>query len=106
MACAGADVPAMDVPYIKMDDAQGLAEECARAKSLGFAAKAAIHPSQIATIHAVFRPSALEVEEAVGAEAAFASANGAAVRFNGKMLEAPIMRRYRAILALKDRIDA
>ena len=106
MACAGAGIPAMDVPFITMDDTQGLTKECARSKSLGFAAKAAIHPAQIETIHGVFRPTAADVEEARAAQAAFASANGAAVRFNGKMLEAPIMRRYQAILALKDRINA
>ena len=106
MACAGADIPAMDVPFIGLNDVQGLAQECARSKSLGFAAKAAIHPAQIETIHEVFRPSAADVEEASAALAAFASANGAAVRFNGKMLEAPMMRRYQAILALKDRSDA
>jgi (S)-citramalyl-CoA lyase len=103
---AGAGIPAMDVPFIAMDDTQGLMEECVKAKALGFAAKAAIHPLQVETIHNVFRPNVGEIEEAVGAEAAFAAANGAAVRFKGKMLEAPIMRRYRAILALKDRIDA
>jgi (S)-citramalyl-CoA lyase len=106
MACAGAGIPAMDVPFIKLDDSTGLAEECSKAKILGFSAKAAIHPSQIAAIHSIFRPSAAEVEEAIGAKAAFAAANGAVVRFNGKMLEAPIMRRYGAILALRDRIDA
>jgi (S)-citramalyl-CoA lyase len=106
MACAGAGIPGMDVPFIRMDDAKGLEDECTQAKELGFAAKAAIHPSQIEAIHNVFRPSAAEVEEAMGAKAAFAAANGAAVRFNGRMLEAPIMRRYQAILALKDRIDA
>lgn len=106
MATAGAGIPAMDVPFINLDDAQGLAHECAQAKMLGFAAKAAIHPAQIEPIHTVFRPNTAELEEAVAAEAAFAAAHGAAVRFNGKMLEAPIMRRYRTLLALKDRIDA
>ncbi len=40
------------------------------------------------------------------AKAAFAVAKSAAVRFKGKMSEAPIMRRYQAILEMKDRIDA
>ncbi|MXO69467.1 CoA ester lyase [Altererythrobacter marinus] len=102
LACAEAGVPAIDVPYVRLGDEAGLEEETRRAKALGFAAKAAIHPDQIATIHRMMRPTAEELEEAQAAEAAFAAGNGAAVRFRGKMLEAPIMRRYRQILAYKD----
>lgn len=106
MACAGAGKTAIDVPWIALDDEAGLAEECRRAKTIGFAAKAAIHPAQIAPIHAVFRPTGEEIAEAMAAEEAFKAAGGAAVRFNGKMLEIPVMRRYRRILALKEAIDA
>lgn len=99
LACAEADVPAIDVPFIGLDDAAGLADECTRAAALGFQAKAAIHPAQLAAINAAFRPDAALVAEAEAARAAFAAADGAAVRFNGRMLEAPIMRRYDRILA-------
>jgi (S)-citramalyl-CoA lyase len=98
LACAEAQVPAIDVPFIYLDDEAGLAEETARAKALGFAAKAAIHPKQVAAIHRVMLPTPDEMDEARGAEAAFQAANGAAVRWNGRMLEAPVMRRYRRIL--------
>lgn len=98
LACAEAGVPAIDVPFIDLDDEDGLREETARAKRLGFAAKAAIHPRQIATIHAAMRPTAAELTEAEDAHAAFAEAGGAAVRWRGRMLEAPVMRRYARIL--------
>jgi len=98
LACAEAGVPAIDVPYLHLDDEAGLADETRRAQALGFAAKAAIHPKQIATLHSVLRPSPAQVEEAQAAEAAFQAAGGAAVRWNGRMLEAPVMRRYRRIL--------
>jgi (S)-citramalyl-CoA lyase len=106
MAAAGAGKRAIDVPFIHLDDEVGLTEECAKAKMLGFAAKAAIHPAQIEPLHSVFRPSAAEIAEAEAAQTAFAEAGGAAVRFRGKMLEAPVMARYAQILALKDRIYA
>lgn len=106
MACAGAGVPVMDVPFIKMDDSAGLIEETRLAKALGFAAKAAIHPDQIATIHNVMRPTADEMAEAHEAEVAFRAAGGAPVRFRGKMLEAPIMARYRQILAIGESTHA
>ena len=96
----------MDVPFIRLDDAEGLEDEARKGKALGFAAKAAIHPAQIETIHSVFRPTAAEIAEAKEAETAFAAAGDAAVRFKGRMLEAPIMRRYRHVLALKGKLDA
>jgi (S)-citramalyl-CoA lyase len=98
LACAEAGVPAIDVPYIRLDQPDDLIEETRRAKAFGFAAKAAIHPNQIAAIHQVMRPSAEEIAEAEEAAAAFDAAGGAAVRFKGKMLEAPVMRRYWRIL--------
>jgi citrate lyase beta subunit len=76
----------------------GLAEETRRAKMLGFAAKAAIHPAQIPAIHSIMRPTAEEIEEAHAAARAFEVGGGAAIRFRGRMLEAPVMRRYRRIL--------
>lgn len=106
MAAAGAGKPALDVPFIHMDDPAGLAAECRRAKELGFAAKAAIHPAQIAVIHDIFRPKAADIAEAESALAAFAAGGYRPIRHNGKMLEAPVVRRFEQILALKDRIDA
>lgn len=106
MACAGAQVPAIDVPFIGLQDAEGLETETRRAKALGFAAKAAIHPVQVAAINSVFRPTEAEIAEAVAAQDAFTAANGAVVRFNGRILEAPIMRRYQRILAMQGKANA
>lgn len=104
-ACAEAGVPAIDVPHVALDDAAGLANECTRAAALGFQAKAAIHPAQLDAIHTAFRPDADAVAEARGAREAYDAAGGAAVRFNGRMLEAPLMRRYDRILAKAERND-
>ena len=106
LACAGAGIPMIDVPFLALDDLDGLAAETRAAKALGFTAKAAIHPAQVGTINAVFQPSAAEIAEAEAAQEAFTAANGAAVRFNGRMLEAPIMRRYQRILAMRSKNDA
>lgn len=106
MAAAGAGKGAVDVPFIQIDDAAGLAEESRRAKALGFTGKAAIHPVQIAAIHNAFAPSGEEMAEAREAEAAFAAAGGAAVRFRGRMLDTPVMTRYRQILTIGERQHA
>ncbi len=99
MCCASANVAAVDVPYIDMSNDVGLDEECKKAKQLGFRAKAAIHPKQLATIQKVMRPSDADIAEAKEAIAAYDAADGKAISHNGHMLEAPIMERYRRILA-------
>lgn len=106
MACAGAGVPAIDVPFINLDDLDGLRAEAEAVKALGFTAKAAIHPSQVATINSVWRPTSEQIAEAIEAQRIFEAAGGAAVRFNGRMLEAPIMRRFQRILAMRSKQDA
>lgn len=102
MACAAAKVRCIDVPYIDMSNDVGLADEAARAKALGFHAKAAIHPKQIAAIRAAMNPTQAEIEAARDAVAVFEAAGGAAVRHNGQMLEAPVIKRYKAILDTAD----
>ena len=104
MAAAEARVPAIDVPFIGLDDSDGLAEEACRARQLGFAAKAAIHPAQLPAIHQAFQPTAADVAEAQEALAAYAAGGGQAIRFTGRMLEAPFVRRYQAVLEAKDRM--
>ncbi|MFZ9396062.1 MAG: HpcH/HpaI aldolase/citrate lyase family protein [Erythrobacter sp.] len=99
LACAEARVAAIDVPWIALDDEVGLARECAQSRALGFAAKAAIHPRQISAIEAAFSPSASEVAEAEEALAAYEAAGGQVLRFRGRMLEAPIIKNYRAVIA-------
>jgi citrate lyase beta subunit len=106
LACAEAGIPAIDVPFIALDDAEGLIAETRAAKALGFSAKAAIHPAQVDAIHSVLRPTLEEIAEAEEAARAFSAAGGAAVRFKGRMLEAPIMRRYQRILAMRSKNHA
>ena len=77
-----------------------------RVKAMGFAAKSVVHPRHIAVVHQVMRPTAAEIAEAHNAEAAYAAAGQSAVRFNGKMLEEPVMARYRRILAQGQKSDA
>jgi citrate lyase subunit beta/citryl-CoA lyase/(S)-citramalyl-CoA lyase len=99
LACAEARKPAIDVPFIRLEDKSGLVDECGRARAIGFAAKAAIHPAQLDAIHAAFLPSEAEVAEAREALDAYAAGGGRAIRFRGRMLEAPFIIRYRAIIA-------
>jgi len=98
LCCASARVMAIDVPYIDMGNEAGLAEECDRARAMGFHAKAAIHPRQLPAIQKAMRPSETEIAEAREAVAAYDQAGGVAISHKGHMLEAPIMERYRRIV--------
>ncbi len=101
MACASARIASVDAPWLALDDLDGLAGEIARVRDMGFAAKSLVHPKHVAVVHQVMRPTTDELAEAREAEQAYAAAGEAAVRHKGKMLEAPVMARYRRILELE-----
>ena len=101
MACAAARIASVDVPYLDLDNLEGLATDVARVKAMGFTAKSVVHPKHVPVVHRVMRPTGDEIAEAREAEQVYASAGEAAVRHNGKMLEAPVMARYRRILELE-----
>jgi citrate lyase subunit beta/citryl-CoA lyase/(S)-citramalyl-CoA lyase len=102
LACAEARIPAIDVPYIHLDDEDGLLAECRQARVLGFSCKSAIHPRQIAVIEQVFSPSVEEIAEAAEALRIYEESGGEAIRHRGRMLEAPMIKTYRAILARQE----
>ncbi len=106
IACAAARVASIDAPWLDLDNLDGLAAEMGRVKAMGFSAKSVVHPKHIAVVHQAMRPTAAEIAEAHEAEAAYAAAGESAVRFNGKMLEAPVMARYRRILAQGEKSNA
>ncbi|MFN3945136.1 MAG: HpcH/HpaI aldolase/citrate lyase family protein [Allosphingosinicella sp.] len=99
LAAAGRGLALIDVPFVHIGDTAGLEREARQARRLGFTAKAAIHPEQVAPIRRAFAPSEEEVAEARDAIAAWRAAGGGAARHKGRMLEAPLMRRYEATLA-------
>lgn len=98
LACTRAARPAYDMPFLGLDDPAGLAAEARRARALGFVGKAAIHPAQVATIDAVFRPSAGDLDLARRAVAAFERSGGGAQRLGGAMIDEAVVRGQRALL--------
>ncbi len=97
-AARSGGLQAWDVPFLGLNDAEGLADETRRVIGLGFDCKTAIHPSQIATIHAAFRPAPAEAEWAQALLAAV-PADGAsgAFLFQGRMVDAPVLKKARRI---------
>ncbi|KGE04526.1 HpcH/HpaI aldolase/citrate lyase family protein [Pseudohaliea rubra] len=105
LGCVAARVRAIDVPYIHIKDEAGLREETARARALGFAAKAVIHPAQLAPVQEAFQPTAAELARARAAVEAYRQAGGRAIMHDGVMLDEPIVRRYESLLSLDNEAD-
>ena len=102
MAARAAGRTPVDTVFADLQDAAGFAEDCRRARNLGFAGKMAIHPNQVATIHVHFAPSKKELKDARRVVEAFdrAEAEGlAAITVDGKFVDYPIAAQKRTLLA-------
>lgn len=77
MAARAHGVVAIDGVYNAFKDDDGLAQECAQGRDLGFDGKSLIHPAQVAITNAAFGPSEEEVALAERQIAAFAAAEAA-----------------------------
>ena len=101
VAAKAAEISALDTPYFKFRDPEGLKKDTIRAKTLGFSGKFAIHPSQIDTINETFVPSAQEIENARKVLRAIkeAEARGSgATSIDGKVIDAPVVKRAEYIM--------
>lgn len=90
----------IDVPYLDLKDAAGLAVETDRVIALGATAKAAIHPEQVPVIQSRFLPTHEELARAMRVIAAMDAAHGEAVQVDGKLVDRPIELAARRIVAL------
>ncbi len=102
MAAAQARVFAMDGAYAVLDDDAGYSEEAAMARGLGYVGKTCVHPRQVRLANAVFAPSDAELAQArriVDAARAAGTGGQGAFAVDGKMVDAPFLRRAEALLA-------
>ena len=102
-----AHVLALDTPYFKLRDADGLRLNAMHAKSIGFKGKFAIHPEQLDTLNECFSPSAAEIAHAERVVAAFDEAEQrgrASTSLDGWVIDVPVVKRARALLELARRI--
>jgi citrate lyase subunit beta/citryl-CoA lyase len=109
IAARAAGVAALDTPYFKFRDREGLAAEALAAKRSGFKGKFAIHPDQVSTLTECFAPSAAEIVEA---ERIVAAAEEAARRgrgstsLDGRVIDVPVVKRAEALLASSRQLGA
>jgi citrate lyase subunit beta/citryl-CoA lyase len=109
VAARAAHVLALETPYFKLRDLDGLRDSSLRAKSIGFKGRFAIHPEQLDTLNECFSPSAQEIAHAERIVAAYqeAEARGrASTSLDGWVIDVPVVKRARALLELARRARA
>ena len=102
VAARAADVQALDTPYVKFRDPDGLRSEAGLARRLGYSGKFAIHPAQIEVIEEFFSPTDAEIDRArrVLEAARVAELEGhGSVSLDGEMVDAPVVARARNVMA-------
>ena len=89
---------AIDAVHLDIADERGLRREAEDAAASGFFATACIHPSQIEVVREAYRPSAEMVAWATGVLGAAEGERGV-FRYDGRMVDEPVLRHARAVLA-------
>lgn len=101
-AAAAHGLQALDTPYVALQDSAHLAVDAAWARTLGYTGKFAIHPAQVAAIHAAFAPSAAELSAAASLleahDAHQAGGTGVFVH-EGRMVDMPMVRAAQRVVA-------
>ena len=99
-AAAGqSGIAAIDGIWPDFNDDQGLRDDTRLGRSIGFDGKILIHPNQIKVVHAVYAPSAEEVERARRIVAASEAAKGGIATVDGEMIDNPVVISAQQVLA-------
>ena len=104
-AAASAGIDLLDVPFLNLDDPEGLRAEAQACARLGFTGKASIHPNQLSIINAAFTPDAKTIEKARKVCAAFEADRTGLVVVDNELIELPVVRSYYRVLAIAERLQ-
>jgi citrate lyase beta subunit len=101
----------VDRVWTDVRDLAGLEVDARFARSLGFRAKACIHPDQVGVVNRVFTPTDDELARARRVVEAYEQAVGegeGVIALDGEMIDLPVVERARQMLALAERstVDA
>ncbi len=103
-AAASAGLDVIDVPFLDLDDSDGMRQEAELALALGFSGKGSVHPRQIPALNAVFTPTTEQVKRARRIIVEFEAADTGLVVIDGKLIEKPVLRDMYRIVAVADRL--
>ena len=107
LAAGEAGVWAYDGVYPNIADLDGFRREAEAARRLGFIGKSVVHPSQIPVANEVFQPTPDEIAHALKVVEAAGEAQQRGVgafKVDGKMIDAPFVRRAQAVIATARRL--
>ena len=93
---------ALDGVWLDFRDPDGCKEETLYVKSMVFSGRFAIHPDQIKPIHDAYRQTTEELEWAKGVLEEAKSAGTGAFKYQGKMVDAPVLAVARSIVSRED----
>ncbi|WP_430591364.1 HpcH/HpaI aldolase/citrate lyase family protein [Humidisolicoccus flavus] len=105
LAAGAAGKLAIDAVHLDIPDTAGLEREARDAVASGFAATACIHPTQAAGIRAAYAPNREEVARARAILQA-ASTNPGVFAFEGQMIDEPVLRHARSLVARESAASA
>ena len=103
IAARAAGVAALDTPFFRFRDLEALREHSLRSRGMGFKGRFAIHPAQTEVINECFSPSEAEVAQAQRIVEAYEAAERqgrASTSLDGLVIDVPVVKRARALLAL------
>jgi (S)-citramalyl-CoA lyase len=103
-AAASAGIDLLDVPFLNLDDPEGLRQEAQACARLGFTGKASIHPNQIPIIHEAFTPDEKAIAKARKVCAAFEQDKTGLLVVDGELIELPVVRSMYRVLAIASRV--
>ena len=102
-ASAGIDV--IDVPYLDLEDMNGMKKEAELVRNLGFTGKGSIHPKQINILNKVFTPSEEEITKAKKIIDQFNASDTGLVVIDGKLIEKPVLREMQRRILVAEKIS-
>ena len=103
-AAASAGLDVIDVPYLDLEDLDGMKVAAEQARMLGFCGKGSIHPKQIPILNEVFTPSADQITRARKTIAEFEKADTGLVVIDGKLIEKPVLREMYRVVSIANRM--
>ena len=105
VAARAAGIDVYDTPFTDVNDVEGILEDAAVAKNLGFSGKASISPRHVEVINRVFSPTLKEIDYAYEVMEAITLAKEqgkGAISLYGKMIDAPIVARAERVIAMAE----
>jgi citrate lyase subunit beta/citryl-CoA lyase len=104
LAAGEAGLWVCDAAYGAIKDLEGYRAEALAAKRMGYIGKSCIHPTQIAVANEIFRPTDAEISFARRVVETAEKTGAGAFTVDDRMIDAPFIRRARAILAIAQQL--